>query len=160
MPSSLEALDSDQNNYFLMQMYLALKNKGAHHTSGCLNHGAAWSEAERHYFIMLRKQKAYRRRDSWLDFLIPGWVMACQSGPVVEEFGDAVCCLMTWQILYIFSPSLVVLWGLVSIFFFFPIVMMTYSTWQLTGLISLAYPIIILILNYGAGEDSWESLVQ
>ena len=46
MPSSLEALDSDQNNYFLMQMYLALKNKGAHHTSGCLNHGAAWSEAE------------------------------------------------------------------------------------------------------------------
>ena len=101
-------------------MYLALENKVAHHTSECSNHGAAWSEAERHYFIMLRRQKAYRRRERWLDFLIPGWVMACQSAPVVEEFGDAVCCLMTWQTLYIFSPSLVALWGLVSNFFFPP----------------------------------------
>lgn len=32
-------------------------------------------------------QKAYGRRDTWLDFLIPGWVTACQSGPVVEEYG-------------------------------------------------------------------------
>ena len=41
MSGSLEALDSDQINYFLMQMYLALENKVAHHTSECSNHGAA-----------------------------------------------------------------------------------------------------------------------
>ena len=59
---------------------------------------------------------------------IPGWTSSSQVGSRLVNLVQwlrsmecGICCLMTWQVLYVFSLSLVALWGVVSNLSVFPV---------------------------------------